>query len=427
MKRILVVDDDKFFRKVINKLLSGHGYDIVSASGGEEALEILQMQTFDLMISDINMLPMNGMELLEKSRAAYPEMGVIMLTGHDEIEVALDAMKKGAFDFLVKPLQVNDLYSTVQRSLKCYSAAPQSKPAQSRTDMLEGLVSESATMGKVCEMIKRIAPAKVAVLLYGERGTDKELIARTIHHYSPRKDAPMISLDCITLLPEQMEPELFGQVRGKDTAARAGLFEAARGGTLFLDNIDAMPLDMQTKLLEVMMTNRNRRVGGSDPVPIDVRLIVASSENLAALAQQWLFNENLYYRLSTLQIDIPPLRDRTEDIPFLIDKILRRCLGPNAAIPALDSTTKKIFYNYTWPGNTRELEAAIRHVLAAEQDGVITKEMIPAGIVDAFEEGGHNSSARVDLEQLKGHFFKALLRKKRENLLGGVPDLPDGG
>jgi len=418
MQRILIVDDDMFFRTVITKLLTGHGYDITSVPGGEEALQALQTQTFDLMISDVNMTPMDGMELLQKVREAYAGMGVIMLTGHDEIEIALEAMKKGAFDFLVKPFQLNELFLTVQRSLGCYSTSPENKPIQSRLDMLEGLISESAGMRKVCDMIRRIAPANVTVLLCGEKGTDKELIARTLHYYSPRKDAPFMTFGCAALPADQMELKFFGQAKGEAGAARAGLFEAAQGGTLFLDDIEAMSLDMQTKLLEVIQSNSIVKTGGSVPVNVDVRLIVASSEKLDDLVVQGAFCENLYYRLSALRIDIPSLRNRLEDIPLLIDQTLRRSLEPDAEVPVLDSKTKEILYNYNWPGNTRELEAVVRHALSLVKDGVITKEMLPEETVAAFEEGIRSHTITDHREALKGQSFKALLRKKQEQLLG---------
>jgi DNA-binding NtrC family response regulator len=419
MPRILIVDDDMFFRTVITKLLTGHGYDITSVQSGEDALELLKTKTFDLMISDVNMAPMDGMELLQKAQESYAHMGVIMLTGHDEIEIAIEAMKKGAFDFLVKPFQLNELFLTVQRSLGYYNASPESKPIQARLDMLEGLVTESASMRKICDIIRRVAPANVTVLLCGEPGSDYELIARTIHYYSPRKDDPFMTLDCAALPAERIESKLFG-----DNTFTKGLFEAAHGGTLFLDNIDSIPIHIQPKLLNVIQKDEICRVDGSTHTKIDVRIVVASSENLDHLVEQKAFHENLYYRLSALHLDIPPLRNRPEDIPHLIDQTLHRNIKSDTETPRLDPKAKEILYNYPWPGNIRELEDTIRHVYSFSQNGVITKESLPEKIVTTFDAGLRNQIITNNRAQLKGQSFKAFLHSKQGEILNRINKPP---
>lgn len=415
MPRILIVDDDMFFRTIITKLLTGHGYDITSVQSGEDALEILKTKTFDLMISDVNMSPMNGMDLLQKTQEAYANMGVIMLTGHDEIEIAIEAMKKGAFDFLVKPFQLNELFLTVQRSLGYYNASPESKPLQTRLDMLEGLVTESASMRKICDIIRRVAPANVTVLLCGENGSDYELIARTIHYYSPRKDGPFVALDCAMLPAELIESKLFG-----DNTSTKGLFETTHGGTLFLDNIDAIPIHIQPKLLNVIQKEEICRVDGSIHTKIDVRIIVASSENLDHLVEQNAFHENLYYRLSALRLNIPPLRNRPEDLPHLIDQAIHRNLKSATETLSLDQTAKEILHNYPWPSNIRELEDVIQHVCSFAQNGVITKEMLPEKISMSFEAGIRNQLITNSRAQLKGQSFKTFLHSKQEELLNRI-------
>jgi two-component system response regulator PilR (NtrC family) len=425
MPRILIVDDDMFFRKVITKLLSGQGYEITAAQSGEEALQILQSQTFSLMISDVNMTPMDGMELLKKSRESYPAMGVIMLTGSDELEVAIEAMKKGAFDFLVKPFQLDELFAVVQRSLGYYNASPASKLLQTRLDMLEGLVAESDSMRKVCDMIRRIAPANVTVLLCGEKGTDKELIARALHYYSPQKDDAFIVFDCAALPAQLMDEKLFGVVKGVRAAGpKTGLFETVRCGLLLLDNIDAMPVGLQAKLLDVIQ-NRSGRDIGSDNAQESVRIIAASSEKLELLVEKGAFNENLYYRLSSLCIDIPPLRDRLEDIPLLIDQALRRDLKSIAGTPTLDPKAREILYNYAWPGDVCELQEIIRQTLSFAQNGVITKEMIPAKVVAAYEEGLRCGVITNRHEQYKGMSFKAFLHGKQGKFLNRSTNPPE--
>jgi DNA-binding NtrC family response regulator len=413
-----------FLQVVVTSLLTKHGYDVTSASSGEGALQMLQAQTFDLMISDVDMVPMNGLELLQKVRESYADLGVVMLTGHDSIDVAVEAMKKGAFDFLVKPFRPDQLFLTLQRALGSYNTSPENKSLQPPPELVDGLVAQSAGMRKVCDMIKRAAPANVTVLLCGERGSDKELLARAIHYYSPRKEEPFVAVDCAALPTEQVESELFGRVNGSPSA-QAGSFETAHKGTLFLDNINVLSLDTQSKLLDVIQNRKICKVGGVRQIEIDVRMVVASSEKLDRLVGQGAFRENLYCRLSALCIDIPSLRNRSEDLPLLVDHALRQNLSSIAETPALDPQTREILYNYTWPGDIRELEEAVRHALSLLQNGVITKEMLPAKIVAAFEEGVR-SGAITRRDQFKGQAFKTFLQGKKEELLGRIAKPLDG-
>lgn len=417
MSRILIVDDDRFFRKVITKLLDKHGYDITSAGSGEEALEILESQAFDLMVSDINMTPMDGMELLERSREAYGGMGVIMLTGHDEIEVAVEAMKKGAFDFLVKPFQMDELFATVQRSLKYYHISPDSNLLEKKMSQLEGLIMESAVMRRVGDMMKRIAPANVAVLLRGEKGSDSELIARTLHYYSPRKDESFVAFNCAASSSAEIATELFGAPANNTSLREEGLFEAAKGGTLFLDNIHTMSLKVQAELLDAIQTEKIK--GGNGEVKLDVRLVVASSEKLDLLVGDGAFHENLYYRLSALSIDIPPLCCRSEDIPLLIDRAVRRNVESERDVPVIRPEAQNILYSYAWPGNEMELEAAVQRMLLLAENGAITPETLPMEIVEGVVSGKTVVKETEVKEQYKGLSFKAFLHSKHENLFSG--------
>lgn len=417
MKHILIVDDDRFFRLVTERFLTKQGYDVVMASGGEEALEMLAKQSFDLMITDINMMPMNGMALLEISRRKFPAMGVIMLTGVDEIEVALDAMKKGAFDFLIKPLQIKELYATVQRSLKCYSVAPQDKPILSSVGMLDGLVTESASMSGLCDMLRRVAPANVAVLLCGEPGTEPELIARTLHYYSPRKDAPLLTADCAGMAPEQIAPALFGTADGA-----SGWIDEACGGTLFIHRIEAMPLSTQAELLAALKSRSICPVNGSEPHRIDVRFVFAADADLEERVARKLFNENLFNRLCAIRIEIPPLRSRAEDIPCLVRRTLHRVCASGDATPAISPDAAGILYHYTWPGNLDELEDAVRFATERVGGGVITRETLPPGLVEAFESGSRLAAEPDCCNQLRGHVFKEMVLKKHAKLLGETPE-----
>lgn len=424
MPRILIVDDEPTILNLLNKILIGHGYDTIPASNGEKALQILQTEKFDLMISDINMTPINGLELLHKASQSWPDMGVIMLTAYGTVGSAVEAMKEGAFDYITKPFKLDELVLTVQRALKYHSALTENKDLKARLEYrehLDGIVAESAGMRKVCEMIERVAPTSTTVLIYGESGTGKELVARALHHYSPRKDKTFMAINCAALPAQLMESEMFGHVKGSFTGAgatKAGLFETAHGGTLFLDEISSMPLEIQSKLLRVLQDKKIRKVGGSDHTEVDVRIIAASNEKLENLIAQGKIREDLYYRLSVISIDIPPLRQRPEDILPLIDHILRRELGPDADLPLIDHETQNILDNYNWPGNVRELENAIQHALTfAQQGGAITKDTLPAKIVNIVEEGIKSGVISSRRDQFKGKSLKAFLHDKEKAFL----------
>lgn len=422
MPRILIVDDEPTILNLLNKILIGQGYDATPASNGEKAMQLLQTEKFDLMISDINMTPINGMELLRKAAQAWPDMGVIMLTAYGTVATAVEAMKEGAFDYITKPFKLDELVLTVQRALEYHSAMTENKDLKARLEHKEhlgGIVAESPGMRKVCEMIERVAPTSTTVLIYGESGTGKELVARALHHYSPRKEATFMAINCAALPAQLMESEMFGYVKGSFTGANAtktGLFEAAHGGTLFLDEIGSMPLEIQSKLLRVLQDKKIRKVGGSDHTEVDVRIIAASNEKLETLIEQGKFREDLYYRLSVISIDIPPLRNRPEDILPLVDHIMRRELGPDTELPLIDHETQSVLDNYNWPGNVRELENAIQHALTFAQ-GNITKDTLPAKIVNTVEEGLKSGVITSRHEQFKAKSLKAFLHDKEKEFL----------
>jgi DNA-binding NtrC family response regulator len=423
MPRILIVDDEPTILNLLNKILIGQGYDATPASNGEKALQLLQTETFDLMISDINMTPINGMELLRKAAVSWPNMGVIMLTAYGTVSTAVEAMKEGAFDYITKPFKLDELVLTVQRALEYYNAISENKDLKARLEnkeQMDGIVAASAGMRKVCEMIERVAPTATTVLIYGESGTGKELVARALHRYSPRKDATFMAVNCAALPAQLMESEMFGYVKGAFTGAnatRTGLFETAHGGTLFLDEISSMPLEIQSKLLRVLQDKKIRKVGGSDHTEVDVRIIAASNEKLENLIEQGKFREDLYYRLSVISIDIPPLRNRPEDILPLVDHIMRRELGSDADLTPIDHETQSILDNYNWPGNVRELENAIQHALTFAQNGAITKDSLPAKIVKTVEEGLKSGIITSRREQYKAKSLKAFLHDKEKEFL----------
>lgn len=422
MPRILIVDDEPTILNLLNKILIRQGYDATPASNGEKALQLLQTEKFDLMISDINMTPINGMELLRKASESWPNMGVIMLTAYGTVSTAVEAMKEGAFDYITKPFKLDELVLTVQRALEYHNAISENKDLKARLEhkeQLEGIVAESPGMRKVCEMIERVAPTSTTVLIYGESGTGKELVAKALHHYSPRKESTFMAINCAALPAQLMESEMFGYVKGAFTGAnstKTGLFEAAHGGTLFLDEISSMPLEIQSKLLRVLQDKKIRKVGGSDHTDVDVRIIAASNEKLEALIEQGKFREDLYYRLSVISINIPPLRNRPEDILPLVDHILRHELGPDTELPMIEHDAQNVLDNYNWPGNVRELENTIQHALTFAQ-GSITKDSLPAKIVSVVEEGLKSGIITSRHEQFKGKSLKTFLHDKEKEFL----------
>jgi len=426
MPRILIVDDAPVFLLVVNRLLTGRNYDTALAKNGEEALQILQSQTFDLMIADISMHPVNGMELLHRARKSYPQMGVIMLTADDTIDTALDAIKKGAFDYLIKPFKLNDLLQAVQHALEYHYAVTEHKPLGSRSEYREyagklpGIIAESPGMLRVCRMIERLSPSDITVFIYGEKGSGKTLVARDLHRYSLRKSRPFLAVNCATLPAAQMETELFGQIQAADadaSTAKPGLFETARSGTLLLYEIGTMPLDIQSKFLRALQEKQICKVGGCNPIQIDVRIIAATSENLEPRVKQGTFSKDLYQHLHVIHIDIPPLRNRPEDLLPLVSQTLRQKLADEAEMPTLSLETEIILESYTWPGNVREFEEAIQHALSFAHDGVITKTMLPANIIAAVEAEAPDGVISSHCEQFKTRPLKTFLRDKEEELL----------
>ncbi len=426
MARILTVDDEPIILSLLNKILLAEGYEVKPASNGETAKDLLTAERFDLLISDINMAPVDGMELLRFVREKSPDTGVIMLTAYGTVATAVEAMKMGAFDYITKPFKLDELQLTVRRALEYQNVLAENQGLKSQLQAkhrLENIIAESAGMRKVCQMVERVAPTNTTVLIYGESGTGKELVAQALHSYSPRKKKNFLPINCAALPEPLMESEMFGHVKGAFTGATAtkeGLFEAANGGTLFLDEIGSMPMNIQSKLLRVLQDNQIRKVGGTENITVDVRVIAASNEKLEDLIAQTRFREDLYYRLSVIAIEIPPLRERQEDILPLARHFMLKELGPDKQLPAMDHKVEAILENYTWPGNVRELENVIQHALTFAQGNTITADFLPAKIVTAVEANLKDGGLVNRAEEYKGKSLKAFLRAKEKDYLMNV-------
>ena len=371
-KSILVVDDEKGQREILEMILSGEGYDVTTAASGEAALRIARERRFDLALTDLKMTGMDGLELLQKLLAFDSSIIVILLTAHGSIDSAKEALRRGAFDYLQKPYDRDTLLGTIRRAL-------------ARLDAIDmEIISASPEMEAVKKMILKVARSASTVLIRGESGTGKELIARAIHNQSQRVTEMFQAVNCAAINENLLESELFGHERGAFTGAHAdkkGLFEVADRGTLFLDEIGELDITMQAKLLRALQEREIRRVGGTRPIKIDVRVVAATNRDLRAMVQDGRFRDDLYYRINVLSIDVPPLRERRDDIPVLIDFFLRKYTrNTSRLVRGFAPDARKLMMNYSWPGNVRQLESAIERAILLCEGDLIAVEDLPLEI-----------------------------------------------
>ncbi|HKC64454.1 MAG TPA: sigma-54 dependent transcriptional regulator [Pyrinomonadaceae bacterium] len=368
-KSILVVDDEKSQREILEMILSGEGYDVTTASSGEAALKFAKDRRFDLALTDLKMTGMDGIELLQHLLAQDSSIIVILLTAHGSIDSAKDALRRGAFDYLQKPYDRDTLLQTIRRAL-------------TRLDALDvEIISASPEMEAVKKMILKVARSSSTVLIRGESGTGKELIARAIHNQSPRAAEMFQAVNCAAINENLLESELFGHEKGSFTGAHAekkGLFEVADRGTLFLDEIAELDIGMQAKLLRALQEREIRRVGGTRPIKIDVRVVAATNRDLRAMVADGRFRDDLYYRINVLSVDVPPLRERRDDIPVLIDYFLKKhTRNTSRLVRGLTPETRRMLLSYSWPGNVRQLESAIERAILLCEGDLITVDDLP--------------------------------------------------
>ena len=388
MSTILIVDDEPRILLLLQSLLKTNGYAVQTAQDGVAALEIVRKGGIDVTVTDLRMSPVDGMQLFREIQKFAPQMPVILLTAYASVETAIDAMKSGVFDYLTKPFRVNDMLACLKRAeekiARNASTATTLGADHPLRYQFENLIARSPVMKQVCETIQKVGPTAATVLINGESGTGKEVIARTIHQTSPRASKPWVAVNCAALPENLLESEMFGHVKGAFTGAYAdkeGLFETANGGTLFLDEISSMPLVLQGKLLRVLQEREIRRVGGTKDVPVDVRVIAASNANLEQAVVKGTFRSDLYYRFAVITIDIPPLRERTEDILPLALHFVRTETPKGTRLPSIAADAVTALSSYNWPGNVRELENAMRHALTFLQPGEdITADLLPPKI-----------------------------------------------
>jgi two-component system response regulator HydG len=373
---ILVVDDDDAHRTMLRTLVGGWGYDIVEADDGSTAIEKVQERPFDLILMDVRMLKVSGLEALERIKAFNPAIPVTIMTAYSSVETAIEALKKGAYDYLTKPLDFDKLRLTIERAMEHTRLREENRLLRENLGKhfdMQNIIGRSPAMMNLLETVAHVAPSEATVMITGESGTGKELIAGVIHHNSPRKDGPFVKINCAAITETLLESELFGHEKGAFTGAdrrKEGRFYQADQGSIFLDEVSEMPLTMQVKLLRVLQERELTRVGGEKVITVDVRVIAATNKDLVDLKNKGLFREDLYYRLNVVNLEIPPLTERRDDIPLLAQHFLEIFVDKNKKkIKGFTPKAMDRLIRYDWPGNVRELMNAVeRAVVLARTD-----------------------------------------------------------
>lgn len=433
--KVLVVDDEESIREFFEIMLKREGYEVWTAANGKEALERLKKGRADLILSDIQMPEMSGLELLAKVKEQDPEAVMIMVTAFGSTETAIEAMKLGAYDYIQKPFKIDEVKIILRQALE--KRQLQSENVQLKKELgtkyaFDNLVGSAPPMLRIYEMVKRVANTKSSVLISGESGTGKELIARAIHYNGPLKDKPFVTVNCGAIPENLMESEMFGHKKGSFTGAIAdkkGLFEVANTGTIFLDELGELPLPMQVKLLRVIQEGTFKRVGGTEDVTVDVRIISATNKNLDVEVRNGRFREDLFYRMNVIQILCPPLRERREDIQMLATHFLdkfSKSLGVD--VKRISNEAMDVLKGYHYPGNVRELENIIERTVALEPGSAILPESLPRHMLDAKQPSAGPLDAEkieistekgIDLERLTADFERTLLVKALQQT-GGI-------
>jgi len=391
---IHLIDDEPVIHDVLGQLLSAEGYQVEISSSGEEALTKFREQEFDLVLLDLLMPGMDGLEVLKEIKKIDPEVPIIIITAYASVESALSAMKMGAFDYIQKPFKNEELLLTISRALEHRQLKEENIRLQSELKKkfsFGNIIGKSREMMSVFELIKAAAPTRSTILIQGESGTGKELVARAIHLNSDRSQYPFVVVNSGSLPPDLLESHLFGHVKGAFTGAVAdkkGLFEAADRGTIFFDEISSISLETQVKLLRVMQDKEFMRLGGTKTIKVDVRIIAATNTDLEELIQQKAFRKDLFYRLNVIKIELPPLRSRKEDIPLLVKHFIQLYNQENGKeVEGVSEEVMEILMDYNWPGNVRELENVLERAVVLSKSKIITKELLPPFLLEGQKFG----------------------------------------
>jgi DNA-binding NtrC family response regulator len=367
MPDILIIDDEKAIRKTLTEILSFEGYKIDEAADGEEGLKKFREKNYDLVLCDIKMPKLDGIEFLQKAGEANPDVPVIMISGHGNIETAVEAVKKGAFDYISKPPDLNRLLITIRNAMDKSNLVTEAKVLKRKAGRVQEMIGASDPIKKIKETIEKVAPTDARILITGENGVGKELVARWVHEKSNRASGPMIEVNCAAIPTELIESELFGHEKGSFTSAikqRIGKFESANGGTLFLDEIGDMSANAQAKVLRALQEGKITRVGADKDINVDVRVIAATNKDLLKEVEAKNFRLDLYHRLGVIIIHVPSLNERRDDIPLLVEQFLQDiCSDYGIAVKAIDGDAIKLLQQYNWTGNIRELRNVVERLV----------------------------------------------------------------
>lgn len=430
-RTVLIVDDDKNTREGLKRALQG-SYEVVLADSAENALPLLDERAVDFVLSDIRMSGMDGMTLLQRITARSNPPIVIMLTAYGNVETAVEAIKRGAYDFLTKPVNLDHLDLLIKRALRTHEVENENLTLRAQLDSrfgLENIVGESAAIQEVFDIIKQAAPSQATILIQGESGTGKELVAHAIHQLSTRIKGPFIPVHCAALAPTLLESELFGHEKGAFTGAterRRGRFEMADGGTLFLDEIAEIPTSIQVKLLRILEERKFERVGGHQTLDVDIRLIAATNADLGAMVKAKTFRDDLFFRLDVVSITLPPLRKRVDDIPLLFTHFLREFnVRNNKQIEDITPEAMDMLSAYAWPGNVREFRNVIERMVVLARAPRLTVRDLPLSIKTAVQgegheralalQGDHPHSKPASMAEGERHMIYAALKKNNDN------------
>ncbi len=410
---VLVVDDEKNIRAGLGKAIELDGHNVVLAEDGRQALDLLEHEEIDLIIADLKMPRVSGEELLRRVVESYPTLPVIILTGHGTIETAVQAMRDGAYDFLTKPVNLDRLSLLVKRALSTRELALQHRALQEELQQkrqFASIIGKSAEMKRIFDVVRQVAPTRASVLITGESGVGKELIADAVHQMSNRNDKPFVKVHCAALSESLLESELFGHEKGAFTGAVArkrGRFELAHLGSIFLDEIGEIAPSVQIKILRVLQEKTFERVGGEQTLEVDTRIISATNKDLKQEIERGTFREDLFYRLNVVNIHIPPLRERKEDIPILVSAFIKEFATENEKpVEGIDAKARALLYTYSWPGNVRELRNSIESAVVMAKGPIITPDDLPPSVASDTE----SNYVRVQLGATLADAEKELIR-----------------
>ncbi|MCB2148977.1 MAG: sigma-54 dependent transcriptional regulator [Deltaproteobacteria bacterium] len=405
METILIVDDEKNYTLILSAILEDEGFETLTANSGPEALETLSQSDVDLVVTDMKMPTMDGIDLLENIKKKDADLPVIMMTAHGTVEKAVEAMQKGAYNYILKPFDNERLVLYVNKAISMYRVVKENRQLRRAVEGLysfHNIIGKSKAMQDVFHLIRKVAPATATVLIEGASGTGKELVANALHFNSPRKDKPFVAVNCSALAETLLESELFGHEKGAFTGAismKKGRFEIADGGTLFLDEIGELSPALQVKLLRVLQERVIERVGGVKPIPVNIRLIVATNKSLKEEVAKGNFREDLFYRLNVVSVTLPSLRERLEDVRPLVGHFIAKYSSErNTGLPVtgIDREVERLFYEYDWPGNVRELENVIERAVVMSPGEIIQVSDLPKDFIDNAHSTLHIDGIPID-------------------------------